>query len=173
MTTVVYSNSVVAIPRRMYAPPGSVHCEPFEVFATEYGMFIPITSSGYQFLRWVQSGMVDELPPTCSIYAWMIHISNTGEVLLLCADTDDNSIGVTPYASKKFSLLANERDSAEAFNLLLSKCENMAQAVAFVEDNHINGIPNPHVFFVKDWVAHAKEKGYDKTFYATCFSAKK
>ena len=172
MTTIVYSKSVIAIPRKLYAASGSVSYEPFETFGTPYGMFIPISASGFQFLRWVRSGCVDKLPDNCSIYAWLIHISNSGEVLLICADTNDDCIGAVPYCSKKFSLLALDRDSSEAFNMMMDKFTNIAQAVAFVENNHVTGMPNPQIVFVKDWVAYAEDQGYDKVFYTTQFSDK-
>lgn len=171
MISILYSKSVIAFPGREMTPATSIHVVPFETFGTEYGMFIPISSTGYQFLRWIKKGMTDPLAKN-NFYCWLLHVSNDGEVLVVIADTETDMITCTPYCSEKFSLLNGDRDVSEAYNALMAKCTNISQAVDILDNGTLEGMYDPFIILVEDWVAHAKSKGWNKTFYRTHFSDK-
>ncbi len=168
MRAIIHNREVVAMPSRESDETGTKYVELFERFGTEYGMFIPITTTGYQFIRWVRRGMKDEQPKT-SISTYAIHISNDGEVFTMCIDTVDDQIAMSPVTSKQFSLLTGNRDKTEAFTYLLKDCKTIAEAVKIIDDGYPDGIYDPHILLVSDWLAHAEEKGYDKIFYHTQF----
>lgn len=170
MKNVVYNREVIAFPIKEASACSSVYVEPFETFGTEYGLFIPTTLSGYQFIRWVRRGMTDELPRN-SIMSHFLHVSNDGEVLLVLVDTEEDEITSALYCSKKFSLLNSNRDITEAFTALLAECETIAQAVAIVDSGNLEGIYKPHILFVNDWVEYAKKMGYNKLLYNTRISS--
>lgn len=168
MHSAIYSRDVIAIPSKEVDTAGAKYVEPYEAFGTPYGLFIPITSSAYQFIRWVRRGMVDELPKS-SVSAFALHISNIGEVFTLYLSTEDNTIAMTPVSSKKFSFLHSERDNSDAFTYLLKDCVTIAEAVKLIDDSSPESMFEPHILLVSDWVEHAKQKGYDKLFYHTRF----
>lgn len=168
MMTLLYNHEMVAIPQRENANSTTVMVDPIKSFGTEYGMFIPITLSAYQFIRWIRRGMKEELPLK-SVFGYLIHISNDGEVLIMIADTEDNIITMVPYTRPEFNLLNGVREISEAYNSILEDCTNVSEAVRMVDESLPNGMYEPIIFFVSDWVAHAKEKGYDKAFYHTVF----
>lgn len=168
MHSFIYNGEVIAIAGKEHDEIGSKYVEPYERFGTEYGLFIPLTLSAYQFIRWLRRGMRDELPPT-SISAFAMHISNDGEVFTVRLSTEDNMIIMVPVTSKKFSYMHSDNDRTEAYSYLLKDCKSIAEAVKLLDDSDITGIFEPHFLFASDWVAHAKEKGYDKVFYHTRF----
>jgi hypothetical protein len=168
MRTIIHNSDVIAIPSREVDETGSRAVEVFESFSTEYGLFIPVTTSGYHFNRWLRRGMKDVLPKD-SISAYGLHISNDGEVFTMCLDTAENQIALCPVTSKEFSLLTINRDKNEAFTYLLKDCTTIADAVKLVDDSYPDGIYNPHILLVSDWVEYSKKKGYDKIFYHTRF----
>lgn len=168
MHAIIHNREVVAMPAKEKDETGTKYVEPYERFGTEYGLFIPLTTTGYQFIRWVRRGMKDELPKT-SISSYAIHISNDGEVFTMSIDTADDMIVMSPVSSKKFSLLTVNRDKAEALTYLMKDCKNIAEAVKIVDDGYPEGMHDPIILLVSDWVAYAKEKGYDKILYHTRF----
>jgi hypothetical protein len=168
MLNILFNHEVIAIPPRESNHPGSSPVEPFEMFGTEYGMFIPITLSGYQFLRWVRRGKKDKLPKN-SISCYFLHISNDGEVMITYVDTEENNISMVPYVSERFTLMNISRDVGEAFSHLLRGCKTIAEAIKYVEDNNVDGLYSPFIIFPSEWVKHAKECGYDKIFLDTSF----
>jgi hypothetical protein len=168
MINVVYNRHMLAIPRRMHFSPGSMPVDPYELFGTPYGMFIPFTTTGVQFVRWVKKGMVDVLPRQC-VMSYFMHVSNSGEVLTMVADTEESGISMMPYVSDKFALMSGEREITEAYNAILPKCTTIGEAIRVVDEGEPRGIYDPILFMVEDWVNYAKEKGYTETFYLTEF----
>lgn len=166
--SIVYNNEIVAIPRREAATSTTVPTDPYKTFGTEYGMFIPITLSGYQFIRWVRKGMTDVLPKK-SIAGYFIHISNDGEVMVVVAETEENVISMVPHHLSQFALLHMYRETTEAYNVMLENCKTISEAVRIIDEGTPDGFYDPLIFFVNDWVKYAKEKGYTKTFYHTLF----
>lgn len=168
MQAIIYNREVIAIHARERDETSAKYIEPYEHFGTEYGLFIPVTITGYQFIRWIRRGMKDELPKS-AVVAYAIHISNDGEVFAMWMDTTDDQILMSPISSKKFSLLTSNRDKSEALTYLMKDCSNIAEAVKVVDDSYPDGMYDPIILLVSDWVAHAKEKGYDKILYRTRF----
>lgn len=168
MMNLVFNRDMLALPRRLHFSPGSIPVDPFELYGTPYGMFIPFTTTGMQFLRWVKKGMVDVLPRQC-IMSYLLHVSNSGEVLSMVADTEDGGISMMPYQSEKFALICGEREISEAYNAILPKCKTLGEAIRVVDEGEPRGIYDPIIFMVDDWVKYAKEKGYTETFYHTEF----
>ncbi len=168
MKQVIISKRLIALQRYIQNDPVSSEVIPFEAFGTPYGMFFPVAGSVYQLVRWIQKGMTDILP-TNAVSGSFVHISNSGEMLLGNAQTADNTICLIPYTSEKFSLVATDREVSEAFSSVLKKCTTIAQAVNLIESRNVDGMHNPIILMVDEWVAYAKEKGYDKTFYRTTF----
>lgn len=168
MMNVVFNRNMIAMPRRWHPAPGTIPIEPYEMFGTPYGMFIPFTLSGVQFIRWVKKGMEDVLPKQC-VLSYFLHISNDGEVLVMYADTEENVITMTPYQSEVFNFISGERELSEAYKVIVAKCETIAEAVKVVDEGEPKGLFEPIIFFVDDWVKYAKEKGYTETFYYTEF----
>lgn len=171
MTNIVFNKNVVAFPSRVMAPSGSILIDPYKQYGTPYGMFIPISATGTHLIRWIRRDMKDELPPDC-LSCYSLHISNDGEVLLLEAFSIEDSIAMVQYTSDKFSMICTKREVAEAYTYLISDCKTVAEAVEFVDQHEVNGLHNPTIFFVDDWVSYAREKGYDKIFYLTEFPKK-
>lgn len=168
MVNIIYNKNVIAFRNYDGGDFGPVHIDPFEAFGTEYGMFIPITLSGYQFIRWVRKGMKDVLPKN-AIGCYFIHVDNDGEVMVMHADSEDNSITITPVTTETFQLLNASRDITYAYLRLLRGCQTIAEACRFVEEHEVSGIYDPYILLASDWAEHAKAKGYDKTFYRTKF----
>ncbi|BAW19154.1 hypothetical protein [Ralstonia phage RP31] len=170
MYNILYNRESVAIPQKEGSQPCTTYVEPYEMFGTEYGLFIPSTASAYQFIRWIRRGMKDELPKD-ACHAHAVHVSNDGEVFTMVIDSEENTISMIPVVSKKFSLLHASRDTGEAFTYLMKDCKTISEAVGIVEHGQVDGMFDPHILLVADWVAHAKEKGYDKIFYHSRFRA--
>lgn len=170
MINILFNKDLVAVPNK--EAPGNValHVEPFESFGSEYGMFIPMAMSGYVFLRWLRRGMKDDLPKD-AISSVVVHISNDGEVILMSLDSDNDCIGMVPVTTSKFTLLNASRDTADAYTYLIKDCKTISEAVKIVDDGHFTGMYDPHIILAEDWVKHAKEKGYRKTFMHTRFKA--
>lgn len=168
MTNLIFNKQVVAFQRNEISEAGITALVPFETFGTEYGLFIPVTFSGYQFLRWIRKGARDVLPLR-SIGSHLIHISNDGEVLMMHASTESNTISVVPVLSEQFQLLNASREISAAYSRLLRDCQTVAEACRFVEEHEVNGIPDPHIILVNDWVEYAKSRKYTRTFYLTKF----
>lgn len=168
MNQVIVSKHALALARRIPTESISIEVIPFETYGTPYGLFIPLSGSGYQFLRWVRKGMKDKLPSN-AVAARIVHVSNDGEVLIGDASTFENYISLYPYCSEKFSLVNEDREISEGFTAVLSNCTNVAQAVALVESRNVIGMYDPNIVLVSHWVEYAKNCGYDKTFYRTTF----
>jgi hypothetical protein len=167
---IVFNKDMVALPQRLMTNATSVPYDFYEAFGTEHGLFIPVTSSGFQFLRWVRKGMKDDITDSKDITSYYLHISNDGEVIIVHTDVMENIISFTPYSSKTFSMLCgSRRETAEALNYLMRDCKTVEEAVRVVEEGNMKGLYNPNVFFVNDWVEHAKKNGYVKNFYYTSF----
>lgn len=143
----------------------------FETFGTPFGLFIPTSTSGYQFLRWLRRGMKDMLRHD-DITSRMVHVSNDGEVFIMRANTEENDISIIPVTTERFVHLHETRDIAEAYTHLLRKCKTITEAAAFIEQNEVNGLIDAQILLVEDWVAHAKEKGYTELWYRTTFGGK-
>lgn len=169
MLGVIFNNKVLAFNRREHPGSMTVPVDPFKTFGTAYGMFIPITANGYQFLRWINRGMKDVLPKK-SIFAYFIHVSNDGEVMTVIADVDEDIIVMTPVTLDSFQYMHTNREVSEAMSLILERATTVSEAIDIVHQGTVDGIVNPYIFFVEDWVQHAKEKGYDKIFYRSTFS---
>jgi hypothetical protein len=169
MNSLLYNSELVAIPGREQAIATSLPVDIYKTFGTEYGMFIPITQTAYQLIRWVRRGMVDILPKK-SIMGYLIHISNDGEVIVVVADTEADQITMVPYCGKRFLRLHPLREVSEAYSTLLENCTTVTEAVAIVDQGCPEGFYDPTIFFVDEWVKYAKEKGYTKLFYNTTFS---
>jgi hypothetical protein len=165
---VIYNKDLVAMPSRVAAPVG-IPVDPYECYGTPYGMFIPLSSSANQFVRWMKKGMKDKLPKK-SVMAYMLHISNDGEVILVTVDTEADLIIMTRYVSNTFSVLTGTRDTANAYSDLISDCTNIADAVRIVDESDPAGLFEPIIFFVQEWVEYAKKQGYTDTFYWTYMS---
>lgn len=168
MINVVFNKDLLALPSRLQATV-TVGVDPYLMYGTPYGMFIPFTASGNQFVRWVQKGMVDRLPKK-AVLSYLIHISNAGEVLLVSVDTEESLIFMTPYVSETFAVMSGNREIAEAYSELVKNCTNIADAIHIVDEGDPLGLYDPILFFVEEWVQYAKEKGYKDTFYWTEFS---
>lgn len=170
MKNIIYNRNVIAIPAREGGDAGSVPTtNPFELFGTEYGLFLPITLSGYQFLRWLRRGRKDKVAKN-AIACYMLHVSNDGEVMTVYADSEVDHIMPVPYHSEKFTLMNVERDVMEAYTYLMRDCKTIAEAVKFVEEHEIAGMYEPTIILVEDWVAYAKEKGYTQILLDTHFN---
>lgn len=169
MERVLFNKDLVAVPSRIANDAVSIGIDPFINCATEYGLFLPITGSGYAFLRWIQKGF-PELEKEAEIESDLLHISNTGEVFVVLVATLDNKIMMLPYKADDITYLSASRDYNEAYTYLFAKRKlNMAAAIKLLEDASLKGFYNPQIFSVNDWVEHAKEKGYTKTFLRTQF----
>lgn len=168
---IVFNKDVISLRKRIMHDSGSICADIIETFGTEYGVFIPVTSSGFQFLRWLKRGGTDKLPETTGIVSHFIHIANDGEINVMTVDSNDDFISVVPYYSKTFAVIGMERDTSEALNYLIRNCKTVNEAVKIVDSGNMDGIHDPNIFFASDWVAHAKEKGYTQIFYHTSFSS--
>ena len=166
---IVYNKNVLAMRQRLMTAAASLPFDFYESFGTEYGVFIPATTSGYQFIRWLKNGMVDRLPVARGVLSHLIHITNNGQVYVVIIDIEDDEIAFIPYTSEKFSLICGSRENSEAVNFLLNDCTTIAAAVKLVDDVNSSGMPDPLIFFVSDWVEYAKANGYTKNFYHTSF----
>jgi hypothetical protein len=169
MINLVYNDEVIAMPRREQATATTLGVDPYQMFGTEYGMFIPVGLTGYQFIRWVRKGMVDTLPKK-SVMNYMLHVSNDGEVMVIVADTEADTISCVPYYGKQFLRMHQFREVAEAYNSIIENCTTISEAVRMVDEGCPDGLYDPIIFFVSDWVKYAKEKGYTKTFYHSSFT---
>lgn len=173
MKAILFNKDVVAIPPRIDT--GIVHLEvdPFVTFATDYGLFIPISSSGYTFVRWINKGF-PVLEKEDSIFGDLLHISNDGEMFVITADSDNGNIISKPVISGNVAYLSMKQSINEAYTYLFAKRRlNMAQAIKLLEDEAVDGFYNPTIISVSDWVEHARVKGLTKTFFRTRFSSKK
>lgn len=168
MINIIYNKDLLAMPRRLISPV-AIPVEPFEMYGTPYGMFIPLSSSGNQFVRWVQKGMKDKLPKK-SVFAFLIHISNDGEVMLTTVDTEGDMIAMTRVVSKEFAVMTYLRDSASAYSDLVRECKTISEAVHILDEADPSGLFEPIIFFVEEWVKYAREKGYAENFYWTDMS---
>lgn len=167
---IVFNKDMVALPQRLMTDATSIPYDFYETFDTEYGLFIPVTASGFQFLRWVRKGMKDSIFDCKDIISYFIHISNDGEVIVVQVDILNDIIAFFPYTSKTFSAICGpDRETAEALNYLMRNCTTVEEAVRVVEQGNMKGLYNPNVFFVNDWVELAKKNGYTKNFYRTSF----
>jgi hypothetical protein len=169
MINLVYNSEVVAIPRREQATATTLGVDVHGMFGTEYGLFIPVSLTGYHFIRWVRKGMKDELPKK-SMVGYILHISNDGEVMIMVVDTEEDSISMVPYCGKQFQRLHQIREVSEAYNSIIENCTTISEAVRMVDDGCPDGLHDPIIYFVSDWVNYAKEKGYTKTFYHSSFT---
>lgn len=166
----IFNNKVLALTKRLMSNVVSLPFNLFETFGTEYGLFIPITASGRQFVRWVRKGMKDKLPPEVEITSYLLHISNDGEVCVVSADLQKDSIVFTSYMTEVFTMISPSRDISEAFSHLIRNCKTINEAITIVDNGNSEGLYDPYIVFVSDWVEYAKEKGYTKNFYYTSFS---
>lgn len=173
MNTVLFNKSLVAIPSVIPNDAVTVPVTPFETFATEYGLFIPTSMSGYSIVRWIRKGF-PELPEQFDVLCDILHISNSGEVMIVTADRLKNNITQLPYMSDDIAYLSLAPDTNEAYSYLFRKYKhNMAEAIKFLEDESLKGFYNPIVFTVEDWVKYAAEKKYTKDFFRFNFVTKK
>lgn len=170
MRNILISTKTIAVHEKIANDGVRYNYNLFETFGTEYGLFIPLTGTGYQFLRWVKKGM-PELPKETNISTLMIHVSNDGEVFICDIISASNEIVLFPYISDDISFVHTNRDTAEAFSYLIKRnCKTFAQALALLEKKEVNGFYKPIIFSVQDWVDHAKEKEWTKLFWHTCFT---
>lgn len=170
MKQIILSKDVLAFHNFIGAESLSIEVIPFETYGTEYGIFIPLSGTGYQFLRWIRNGMKDILPAN-TVSTNFIHVSNSGEVMVGSAFSSENAISMYPYCSDKFSFISYDRDVTEAFTAILKKCKTIAQAIKVIESRNTDGMYKPHIVLASDWVEYAKIKGFDKIFYHTRFNS--
>lgn len=165
MDRIIFNHSVIAFPGKINTDAVTVPIIPFETFATQYGLFIPTTSSGYTFLRWVQKGCGVGLIGV-EIIGDLLHVSNTGEVFVVCVDTIDNVIKMYPYVTDKISYISSDRGFNEAYSYLFQKRElSLSGAIKLLAEGSKAGFYKPIIISVEDWVKHAKAKGFVKTFF--------
>ncbi len=170
MRNIIYNNAVVAIPpHESNEATTSPTDKPFEMFGSEYGLWFPITTSGYQFLRWLRRGMKPGELPEEGVLTYMLHVSNDGEVLAVYADARDNLITMVPWNSDKFALMNADHDLTEAYTSALEDTKTIGDAVQFIEEHLPHGMYQPRIIFVEEWVKYAQEKGYDKVFLNNTF----
>lgn len=166
---IIFNKEMFALPRRLLAGSGTIAYDLFEAFGTQYGLFLPVSSSGHHFIRWVRRGMRDILPVNC-VYVYMLHISNDGEVMVVTADQEGDSIVMLPYTVKEFCTMSIDRELTEAYTHLIRNCKTIQEAIQIVDEADARGLFDPNIFFVSDWVNYAKEKGYTDLFYHIKFS---
>lgn len=172
MNTILFNKNLVAISTTVRNDAVSVPVIPFETFATQYGLFIPTSMSGYSVLRWIRKGF-PALPDQFDVLCDLVHVSNSGEVMVVTADHARNSITQIPYMSDDITYLSLDPSTSEAYSYLLrKKKQNMADAIKFLEDSSLKGFYNPLVITVDDWVKHAAEKKYTKDFFRFNFETK-
>lgn len=167
---ILFNHKVFALRKRLMCDASSVPHDVFKTCGTPYGLFIPTTQSGFQFLRWVKKGMIDKLPSNGDISSFFLHVSNDGEICIAVVDVADDHISIISYYSDRFSIITDNRDTAEAINHFLKDSKNIQEAITVVEENDPTGMYDPHVFFASDWVKHAKENNYTENFYWCSFS---
>lgn len=167
MINIIYNKDVLVMPSRIVAPV-AIPVDPFAMYGTPYGMFVPLSPTGNHFVRWVQKGMKDQLPKK-SVLSYAVHVSNDGEVMLVTIDTEGGMILMTRVVSEQFAVLTGLRDTSAAYSDLISECKGIAQAVQILDEADPAGLFEPIIFFVEEWVQYAKEKGYTDNFYWTTF----
>lgn len=169
MNRIIANSKMLAINSTCAIDPLSVPVDFYKTYGTPYGLFIPVNATGYQFLRWVKKDFPKDFPRhECSLT--FIHVSNDGEVFVCDADGANNHIVLIPYTSDKFSLFTNTRDVSEAYSHLFKKLTTISQAIALVESKELTGMPEPQILLVDEWVKHAEDMGWDRTFWKTSFT---
>lgn len=168
MMNILFNNQVIALRQNEVGDDVNIDCDIIKMFGTEFGLFIPTTTTGYYFIRWLRNGMQEILPKN-SIQTTFLHVGNDGEVSLMTVNTGGNTIGSIPYHGNNFTLLGRSREISEAFTFMLKKITNIADAVKLVDDNNIVGLYQPQIYLVEDWVKYAEEKGYTKLWYRSTF----
>lgn len=173
MSIVLFNKNLIAVLPAIRNDAVTVPLIPFETFATEYGLFIPTSMSGYSMIRWIRKGFPD-LPEQFDVLCDLVHVSNSGEVMIVTADHVRNNITQIPYVSEDIAYLAVTPDNSEAYSYLFRKYKyNMADAIKLLEESSLKGFYNPIVFTVDDWVKRAAEKKYTKDFFRFNFVTKK
>lgn len=171
MNIIILNKDLIVVRKRIMSDTGSIPTDIIETYGTEYGIFIPISTSGFQFLRWLKRGAVENLPKNVDILSFFVHIANDGEICIVVIDSNADFISVVPYYNNTFSVASANRDTAEALSYLIRNSKTVGEAITVVDAGNMEGMHDPHIFFASDWVAYAKEKGYVKSFYYTNFTA--
>lgn len=164
----IFNDQALAVIPRIYFDSGSIPVDVFKTYGTPYGLFIPITSSGFQLIRWLRRDMKDKLSGfRCNSY--FLHISNIGEVIAIEADTDLDkkilTLQMIPYCTSSFATILRSREETEAYNVILQPCKTIQEAITVFDNTSAKGFYKPIIVAVSDWVEHAKEQGYDKLLY--------
>lgn len=171
----IYNKHMVAVSSSIASDVSCTELNPFEDFATKYGLFFPFDHfGGLPFLDWINSDFKMDVLGNDTIgmrEMGFVHIDNAGRVFIIQVSARNNWIGRIRYSGERFHSGGMSDKEFVYTDELIKDCTKLSEACAIIDERTIHGISEPQIIFVKDWVDHAEKHGLSKTdiFSANCF----
>lgn len=163
----IYNNTIVATPTMPAADFGMIEIDPFESYATEYGMFIPgVAHMSLGFVEWIRSGMKEPMHELTVLDDMFVHIANDGRIHYIQVDTKSNMVMKLLISKSDFNITAAGQEYILG-RYLLDGVTAITKAIEIITERTIHGIQKPMIITGQDWAEYAKSKGYTKQFSIT------
>lgn len=142
-------------------------------FMTPYGVFIPMFTSGYVFIRALRGEFpAKELRKTL-VGCRFLHINSHGHVWYIAVDSDENDIAHQQVVTKDWTVAGfrnDDRGNSIAYGHLLKGCKTLDKAVQRIDRIAYDGFFEPHRYNVKEVAKTLLDKNYTEPFFYTRLS---
>lgn len=150
---VIVNREVIAFSERMYRQSIVIPVEYKEAFFTPFGMFIPLHTSGFGFLRVLRGEVSVEALTKAEVVFELVRVDHLGKVSVLIVDTR-SGIQELPLTSKRWTTYGFHQTpvkaSNAAYDYLLEGCQTIESAIKRIDHTSAEGFFEPHVLKLED-----------------------